>query len=74
MVEKNIYSKEHQFLAQQMKKARELSRLNQKQVAELLKKTQSYVSKIESGQRRIDVIRLKEFASIYKKNIDFFIK
>ena len=70
----DIYSSGHKFLAQQLKKAREASGLDQKKVAELLDKTQSYVSKIETGQRRIDVIQLQEFARIYKKKIEFFIK
>lgn len=70
----DIYSRGHKFLAQQLKKAREASGLDQKEVAELLDKTQSYVSKIEAGQRRIDVIQLQEFAKIYKKKVDFFIK
>jgi transcriptional regulator with XRE-family HTH domain len=70
----DIYSSGHKFLAQQLKKAREASGLDQKEVAELLDKTQSYVSKIEAGQRRIDVIQLQEFAKIYKKKIEFFIK
>jgi len=69
-----IYSNGHRFLTQQLKKARENSGFSQKDVAELLTKTQSYVSKIEAGQRRIDVIQLQEFARIYKKSINFFIK
>ena len=36
--------------------------------------TQSFISKIEAGQRRIDVVQLKEFAKIYKKSLDYFIK
>jgi len=71
---KTIYSKEHKYLIEQLKKAREGSGLDQEQVAKILKKTQSYVSKIESGQRRIDVVQLKTLAKIYKKSIDFFIK
>ena len=46
----------------------------QEDVAKLLGKTQSYVSKIEAGQRRVDIIQLKEFTKIYKKNLDFFVK
>lgn len=69
-----IYSKDHRFIVEQLKKARFEAGLDQNKTAELLGKTQSYISKIESGQRRIDVVELKEFARIYKKNISFFIK
>jgi len=54
--------------------AREEKKLRQEYVAKLLGRTQSYISKIEAGQRRIDLIQLKEFAKIYKKKLDFFIK
>lgn len=70
----DIYSSKHKFLAQQLRKAREASGLDQKEVAEILDKTQSYISKIEAGQRRIDVVQLQEFAKIYKKSINFFIE
>lgn len=73
-MDKTIYSKEHKFLVGQLKKARIEVGFDQERVAELLEKTQSYISKIESGQRRLDVIQLKEFAKIYKKPLDYFIK
>lgn len=71
---KVIYSKYHKFLVEQLKKARTEAGLDQIKAAEILGKTQSYLSKIESGQRRIDVVQLKEFARVYKKDLDFFIK
>jgi len=71
---KAIYSKDHKFVVEQLKKARIEAGLDQEKAAELLKKTQSYISKVESGQRRIDIVQLKEFAKIYKKKINFFIK
>lgn len=73
-MDKAIYTKDHKFLVAQLKKARQSANLDQVEVAELLDKTQSYVSKIESGQRRVDIIQLKKFAKIYKKELDFFIK
>lgn len=73
-MKKTIYSKKHKYLVEQLKKARKEAGLDQKEVAKLLNKTQSYVSKVESGQRRIEVLQLKEFARIYKKNLDFFIR
>ena len=69
----SIYSKEHQILIEKIKKARCDAGLDQKQVAELLGTTQSNISKIESGQRRVDVLQLKELARVYKKRVSYFI-
>ncbi|MDI6820758.1 MAG: helix-turn-helix transcriptional regulator [Patescibacteria group bacterium] len=71
---KTIYSKDHRYIVERLKKARQEADLGQIKVARLLKKTQSYISKIEAGQRRIDIVSLKEFARIYKKPIDYFLK
>ncbi len=71
---KVIYSEDHKFIVEQLKKARQNAGLDQEQVAELLGKTQSHVSKVEAGQRRIDVVALKEFARIYKKPMEYFLK
>jgi transcriptional regulator with XRE-family HTH domain len=69
-----IYEKEHQIIVERLKQARLDAGLGQVEVAEKLGKTQSYLSKIESGQRRFDVLQLKEFAKIYKKSLDYFVK
>jgi transcriptional regulator with XRE-family HTH domain len=74
IMNKSIYSKAHIHLVEQLKKARKEAGLNQEDAAKLLGKTQSYVSKIESGQRRIDIIQLRELARIYKKDLEFFIR
>lgn len=71
---KTIYSKEHGSLVERLKKARLEAGLDQASAARLLKKSQSYISKIESGQRRIDVIQLKNFAFVYKKDLTYFLK
>jgi transcriptional regulator with XRE-family HTH domain len=71
---KAIYSKDHKYIVEQLKKARKEAGLEQAEVAKLLGRTQSHISKIEAGQRRIDIVALKEFAKIYKKDINFFLK
>lgn len=63
---KTIYSDEHKRLVNRLIKARE-------EVAKRLGRTQSYISKLESGQRRIDLIQLKDFAQIYKKPLTYFL-
>ncbi len=69
-----IYTNEHKLIVERLKKARIDAGLGQVEVAKRLGKTQSYLSKIESGQRRFDVLQLKEFAKLYKKSLDFFVK
>jgi len=73
MVKKSIYSNKHRFLTKQLRKARLEVNLTQKEVADSLGRTQSYISKIETGQLRIDIIQLEQFASLYKKKLEYFI-
>lgn len=69
----SIHSKEYRDIIQKLKAARLASGLTQTEVALKLKKPQSYVSKIEHGERRIDVVELKQLLKIYKKGFkDFF--
>ena len=72
-MKKTIYSKDHKYLVEQLKKARRDAGFDQKKVGKILDKSQSYISKIESGQRRIDIVQLKKLAEIYRKDLSFFI-
>ena len=71
---KAIFSKDHKYTVEQLKKARLEAGLDQAEVAKLLGKTQPHISKIEAGQRRLDITQLKEFAQIHKKKHSFFLK
>jgi len=70
---KSIYSKEYKKTIEKLKRARIEVGLKQEEVAEKLKKPQSYISKIERGERRIDIAELQDFAKIYKKEINYFV-
>jgi len=70
---KSIHTKEYRELRERLKKARQAAGLSQEEVAVKLRKPQSYVSKIERGERRVDIVELKQFAKIYKKNVEFFV-
>ena len=71
---KSIYSKDHKYIVERLKKARHEAGLNQIGASKLLGKTQSHISKVESGQRKIDIIELRQLSKVYKKNLDYFIK
>jgi len=71
---KSVYTKDYKEIIERLKIARVEAGLAQQEVADKLGKPQSYISKIESGERRLDVAEIKKFAVIYKKDISFFIK
>lgn len=70
----NIYSDEYKKITEKLREARIEAGFTQEQVAEKLGKPQSYVSKSEAGERRLDVTELKKFADLYKKEINQFLK
>jgi len=47
--------------------------LHSRRVADKLGKPQSYISKIKSGERLLDVAEIKKSVVIYKKDVSFFI-
>lgn len=73
-MQKNIYTEEQAYLVMRLRQARLEAGFSQIAIAEKLEKTQSYVSKVELGQVKIDIVELKKFAKSYGKLIEFFIK
>ena len=71
---KSAQTKEYADFALRLRKARLDAGLTQVQVAKKLKRPQSHVSNIESGQQRVDVVELRRFAKLYGKDISFFLK
>lgn len=71
---KSIYSKEYRSLTKKLKEVRLKIGLTQGEVAKRLKKPQSYISKIENGEQRIDVIEMRKFADLYKKGVNYFLE
>jgi transcriptional regulator with XRE-family HTH domain len=61
-VEKSIYSEEYQRLCALLRTLRREAGLTQTQVAARLEVPQSFVSKYETGERRLDVIELRHVA------------
>jgi len=71
---KTIRSTEYKTVTRKLRKARKEAGLSQLLIAKMLKKSQSYISKVEAGEQRIDVIELKNLAKLYCKSLDYFIK
>lgn len=71
---KSRQTKEYAYFVEKLRKAREEAKLTQVEVAKKLKRPQSHISNVESGQQRVDVVELQNFAKIYNKDINYFIK
>ena len=56
-----------------LRQAKEEAGMTQDEVALKLGTPQSYVSKCESGVRRVDVVELAAFASLCRKPLGFFV-
>lgn len=71
---KSIRTKEYKDFAERLKKVRIQAGLTQVEAAKKLKRPQSYISKSEAGEQRLDIVEIKRFAETYKKNINYFVK
>ena len=58
-MEKSIYTAEYAAVTRLLVAARQKAGLTQVDLAEVLGQTQSFVSKYERGERRLDVIQLR---------------
>ncbi|EKQ84813.1 helix-turn-helix domain-containing protein [Leptospira kirschneri] len=69
---KSLHSREAKIFCKNLIAARKNSNLTQLEVAKRLGEPQSYISKIESGERRLDVIEFWRIFKILGKSIEFY--
>ncbi|ECW0088119.1 TPA: helix-turn-helix domain-containing protein [Salmonella enterica subsp. enterica serovar Mississippi] len=60
----SIYSVDYQFVIKILKNERIKAGLTQKQFAERVGKPQSFISKVESGERRLDFVEFIHLARL----------
>ncbi len=60
-------------MLRRLREARKEAGFRQADVAEALGVTQTFVSKVELGERRIDPTELQEFAVLYGKKVSDFL-
>ena len=70
----SIWSEDYKAIKARLKKARLAAGLKQTDVAKLLNRPQSYISDCEKGDKKLDVLELKEFAKLYKKPVSYFLR
>jgi len=64
-VEKSVFSTKYTLFLRLLREARNAAGLSQAQAAERLGRPQSFISKCESGERRIDLVEFLQFCRLY---------
>jgi transcriptional regulator with XRE-family HTH domain len=70
----SIYTPEYRRFLVRLRQARQDAGLDQRAAGKRLGKTQFYVSRCETGARRVDIGELVRFAKAYDKPVAFFFK
>ena len=61
---KTIYRPEHTVLLSLLKKHRKAAGLTQVQCSKALERPQSFMSDVESGTRRLDIVQLRDLCKV----------
>jgi ribosome-binding protein aMBF1 (putative translation factor) len=72
-MEKSIHSARYAIFLNVLREARERAGLTQVQLAQKIGETQTFVSKCERGERRIDLIELRAFCQALGLNLKQFV-
>jgi transcriptional regulator with XRE-family HTH domain len=72
-MEKSTFTREYRVLCGLLRKFRTEAGRTQVDIAEAIGETQSYVSKCERGERRLDIVQLRAFCSAMGTNLLAFI-
>jgi transcriptional regulator with XRE-family HTH domain len=71
---KSVFSRKHDYFCALMLDARKKAKLTQRELADILGRPQSYVSKYESGERRLDVLEFLEVAKALRVDLAPFFR
>jgi transcriptional regulator with XRE-family HTH domain len=70
---RSVHSAAYRGFLKRLVAARQAARLTQMDVARSLRVPQSQVSRMESGERRVDVIELADLARLYGRPLGYFV-
>jgi transcriptional regulator with XRE-family HTH domain len=70
---KSTFTREYRVLCGLLRKFRIAAGRTQVDIADAIGETQSYVSKCERGERRLDIVQLRAFCSAMGTNLPTFV-
>ena len=69
-----LHDREYRRFVARLRLAREEAGLSQQAVADAMGRSQRFVSRCETGERRVDAIEFRDFCAVYKLPPDYFIE
>lgn len=72
-MDKSIWTSEYAVLLELLRETRESAGLTQVELAKKIKQSQSFVSKIEIGERRLDLIQLRSMCLTLGTTLSAFV-
>lgn len=70
--QKSVHKAEYKHFLKRLRQARSDAGLTQTEVAKALRRPQTFVSKVELGERRLDLLEVQDFAKVYGKPFSYF--
>ncbi len=72
-MDKTIYTREYAVVLRLLREARKEAGLTQTELAKRLKQSQSFVTKVERGDRRLDIIQLRTMCQTFGVTLSEFV-
>lgn len=71
---KTIHRREYRVLIDELRRVRERAGMTQTQLARVMRKRQTWISDVEVGTRRLDVLELRDLCEALGVNFSNFVK
>lgn len=70
---RSLHAPQYKAFLDRLREARVDAGVTQAELAQALGRSQTWVSKCELGERRVDVVELKEIADVLGKEVGWFV-
>lgn len=64
-MDKSVFTPEYLVFLAELRRARQVAGLKQEEVAQALGESQSWISKCERGERRLDLVEVRAFCRVF---------
>jgi transcriptional regulator with XRE-family HTH domain len=73
-MKKSVYTHEYRILLETLRETRQSAGVTQVELAKRLRQTQSFVSKIETGGARLDLVQLRTICHVLGTTLPAFVR